>query len=114
MQVEENNTRCQSHVHEFEGSTFIAEEKEEPHNHRFAGVTSEVIPFGVSHVHEILTNTDFFKDHHHEVGIRTSPAIPVSPHKHVHFVRGKSTVDDKHCHKFIFATQIEDPLVWDD
>ncbi|WP_425440881.1 YmaF family protein [Sporolituus thermophilus] len=43
------------------------------HNHRFAGVTSEVILFGDSHVHEISTNTDFFEDHHHEVGVRTGP-----------------------------------------
>jgi len=108
----EDLKRSQTHVHEFEGSTFIAEEEEEPHNHRFAGVTSEVIPCGESHVHELLTNTDFFEDHHHEVGIRTGLAIQVGPGKHVHFVRGKTTVNDEHVHKFIFATLIEDPLVW--
>ena len=110
--MEEENSRSQTHVHEFEGSTFIAEKEDEPHNHRFAGVTSEVIPYGDSHVHALLTNTDFFTDHHHEVGLRTGPAILVAPCKHVHFVHGKTTVNDEHFHKFTFATQIEDPLVW--
>lgn len=40
---------CQTHVHEYLGSTTIFEEI--PHNHRFAGVTSEAIPSGNSHVH---------------------------------------------------------------
>jgi len=106
--------RSQTHVHEFEGSTFIAEQDEEPHNHRFVGVTSEVIPYGDSHVHEILVPTDFFADHHHEVGVRTCPVITVGSHKHVHFVYGKTTVEDRHFHKYVFATQIQDPLVWDD
>ena len=37
----------QTHVHEFQGSTRIAEEEEEPHNHRFAGVSSQVIPWAI-------------------------------------------------------------------
>lgn len=112
--MEEDVDRSQTHVHEFEGSTFIAEDENKPHNHRFAGVTSEVIPHKDCHVHEILTNTDLFEDHHHAVGVRTGPAVPVGPHKHVHFVCGKTTVNDEHFHKFVFATQIEDPLVWDE
>jgi hypothetical protein len=114
--MEEYTDRGQTHVHEFAGSTFIAEqeEEEEPHNHRFAGMTSQVIPYGESHVHEILESTDLFEDHHHEVGVRTGLAISVGPNKHVHFVYGKTTVDDDHFHKFVFATQIEDPLVWND
>lgn len=106
--------RSQSHVHEFTGSTFISEEANGPHNHRFCGATSEVIPCGDSHVHEILVNTDICEDHLHEVAIRTSPAIPVAPCKHVHFSYGNTTADDRHCHRFVFATQIEDPLEWDD
>ena len=31
------------HVHEFEGSTMFAEECDDRHNHRFAGVTGEAI-----------------------------------------------------------------------
>lgn len=113
--MEQDIERGQTHVHEIEGSTFIAaEQEEEPHNHRFAGITSEVIPFEDSHVHAILIPTDFFKDHHHEVGGRTGPAITVSSHKHIHFVYGKTTVEDEHFHKYTFVTQIQDPLVWDD
>ncbi|MFP5115980.1 YmaF family protein [Bacillaceae bacterium C204] len=100
----------QTHVHEFLASTKLAEEGEDRHNHRFAGVTSEVIPKGDSHVHVILTNTDFL-DHHHEVGIQTGPAIPVGNGKHVHFVKGITTLDDGHVHELEFATLIEKPLV---
>ncbi|MEH7503795.1 YmaF family protein [Neobacillus drentensis] len=100
----------QTHVHEFLASTKLAEEGEDRHNHRFAGVTSEVIPKGDSHVHVILTNTDFL-DHHHEVGIQTGPSIPVGNGKHVHFVNGITTLDDGHVHELEFATLIEKPLV---
>ena len=100
----------QTHVHEFVASTKLAEEDEDRHNHRFAGVTSEVIPKGNSHVHIIFTNTDFL-DHHHEVGIETGPAINVGNGKHVHFVRGTTTLDDGHVHDIEFATLIQKPLV---
>jgi len=100
----------QSHVHEFLASTKLAEEGEDRHNHRFAGVTSEIIPRGDSHVHVILTNTDFL-NHHHEVGIETGPAIDVGNGKHVHFVRGTTTLDDGHVHDLEFATLIQKPLV---
>ncbi|MGB8954611.1 MAG: YmaF family protein, partial [Tumebacillaceae bacterium] len=98
------------HVHEFLGSTKLAEQGEERHNHRFAGVTGEAIPKGDSHVHEISTNTDFF-DHHHRVRIETGPAIPVGNGKHIHFVRGVTTREDGHVHVFNFGTLIESPLV---
>jgi len=103
-------TTVQTHVHEFLGSTQLAEEGDDRHNHRFAGVTSEVIPFGDSHVHAILSNTDFL-NHHHEVGIVTGPAIPVGNGKHIHFVKGSTTLDDGHVHQFEFATLIQKPLV---
>lgn len=99
----------QRHVHEFLGSTKLAEEEEERHNHRFAGVTGEAISRGRSHFHEIVTNTDFF-DHHHVVRIRTGPAIPVGDGKHIHFVEGMTTVNDNHDHDFEFATLIDSPL----
>jgi hypothetical protein len=101
---------CQTHVHEYLGSTRIAEEREDPHNHRFAGVTSEAIPRGNSHVHRLLGNSDFYENHHHEVGATTGPAIPVGDGRHVHFVCGRTTLDDGHVHEFIFATLIEDPI----
>ena len=116
IQNTHQNSNCdckdsiQTHVHEYLGSTRIAEANEDPHNHRFAGVTSEVIPCGDSHVHRLLGNSDFYEDHHHEVGAKTGPAIPVGDGRHVHFVYGRTTCNDGHIHKFIFATLIENPI----
>ncbi len=107
---QEQEMQEQTHVHEFVASTKLAEEGDDRHNHRFAGVTGEVIPKGGSHVHVLFTNTDFL-DHHHEVGIETGPAIPVGNGKHVHFVKGRTTRDDGHVHKLEFATLIQKPLV---
>ncbi|SFI35669.1 YmaF family protein [Paenibacillus sp. UNC496MF] len=103
--------RMQRHVHEFEGSTKLAEEGNDRHNHRFAGVTGQAIRSGSSHVHEIVLNrTDFFDHFHKLVKIRTGPAIPVGNGKHVHFVSGRTTVVDAHRHQFNFATLIDSPL----
>ncbi|MEW9097036.1 MAG: YmaF family protein [Clostridiaceae bacterium] len=99
----------QTHTHEFLGSTRLAEQGEDRHNHRFAGVTSEVIPMGNSHVHAILVNTDFF-DHHHEIGVTTGLAIDVGNGKHVHLATGVTTLVDGHNHSFIFTTLIQSPL----
>ena len=99
----------QTHVHEFLGSTKLAEEKEERHNHRFAGVSGQAIPYKDSHIHKICTRTDFF-DHFHEIEKKTEPAIDVGEGKHVHFVKGKTTFEDGHVHDFVFATLIESPL----
>ncbi|WP_088069939.1 YmaF family protein [Gottfriedia luciferensis] len=107
----EETEKPQTHVHEFVASTKLAEEGEDRHNHRFAGVTSEVIPKGRhSHVHRITVNTDFL-DHHHEVIIETGPPIPVGNGKHVHFVKGMTTIIDNHEHELEFATLIDRPLV---
>ncbi|GIP36752.1 hypothetical protein J31TS4_00320 [Paenibacillus sp. J31TS4] len=102
----------QRHVHEFEGSTKLAEAGPDRHNHRFAGVTGQAIRVGNSHVHEIdLSHTDFL-DHFHDLKkIRTGPAIPVGNGKHVHFVSGMTTENDEHRHAFQFATLIDRPLV---
>lgn len=104
------NKRKQTHVHEFEGSTMFAEENEDRHNHRFAGVTGEAIRVGNSHVHKLATNTDFL-DHHHEICNTTGPAINVGNGKHVHLVKGFTTIRDGHRHEYIFATLIEAPTV---
>lgn len=103
-------TGTQTHTHEFLGSTKLAEECDERHNHRFAGVTSEAILVPGGHVHELLVNTDFF-DHLHEVGARTSLQIDVGGGKHVHFVSENTTFNDNHCHVFTFATLIDKPLL---
>ena len=101
----------QTHVHEFEGSTKLAEEGDDRHNHRFAGVTSQKIPQPCGgHKHALLTNTDFFENHHHEIGVLTGLSIPVGNGKHVHFVDGNTTLDDCHFHRFQFTTLIESPL----
>lgn len=100
------------HVHEFEGSTMLAEECDDRHNHRFAGVTGEpIFSSDGSHRHELFTNTDFFDNHHHQLERLTGPAIDVGDGKHVHFVRARTTVNDGHFHLAQFATLIENPLL---
>ena len=108
--TEENIQACQTHVHEFLGSTQIAGPTGRLHNHRFAGVTSEVIPYGDSHIHAYLTNTDFDEGHLHETGMVTGPAIPVGNGRHVHFAKGSTTIDVAHFHDYIFTTLIDNPI----
>ena len=108
-------TSAQTHVHEIQGSVMMAEEGDERHNHRFATVTTEVIPFHHdkhrhNHKHAFMVNTDFF-DHHHEVAGESGPAIDVGHGKHVHFGMGKSTCNDGHFHDFQSASLIESPLL---
>lgn len=101
----------QTHTHEFLSSTKLAEEGDDRHNHRFAGVTSEVIPLSCGgHKHTVFTLTDFF-GHLHQVAVETGPAICVGNGKHVHFVSGNTTMDDGHFHEFAFTTLIEAPLL---
>ena len=113
MELKLMNKKCgcpegtQTHVQEFQGSTKLAEEGADRHNHRFAGVTSQRIPQPCGgHTHALLTNTDFFENHHHEIGVLTGLAIPVGNGKHVHFVDGNTTSDDCHFHSFQFSTLI--------
>lgn len=117
FQQEKQHKKCppvdgtQTHVHEFLGSTMIATENgEEAHNHRFAGVTSEVIFVPGGHVHTFMTNTDFFDDHLHEAGGTTGLQVPVNGGRHVHFACGTTTFNDGHDHDFQFATLIENPI----
>ncbi len=107
-----NTSEEQRHVHEFVGSTQFAEEGDDRHNHRFAGVSGEAIRKGRSHVHCIRTSTDTFEDHHHEICQESGPAIFVndgSGCKHIHFVDGRTSRNDGHRHGFDFATLIENP-----
>lgn len=102
----------QTHVHEFLGSTMLAEEGNDRHNHRFAGVSGEAIFIsGGNHRHEVFSNTDFFDNHHHMFERLTGPAIDVGNGKHVHFVRIRTSINDEHFHLGQFATLIEDPLI---
>ena len=104
--------QTQTHVHEFSESLKLAESGDDRHNHRVAGVTSEVIPTEDGHMHAFgVINTDFL-DHHHEIGVTTGPDIPIpNTNKHVHVVSGVTTIDDGHFHEFLFTTQIDSPLV---
>ena len=99
-----------THVHEVQGSVEIAEIKEDPHNHRFATVSSKVIPLGLrDHVHEVKFRTDFYEDHFHLFSGLTGGAIPVGD-RHVHFLESQTTLVDGHRHEFRFATLINDPI----
>lgn len=107
----------QRHVHEVLGSVRIFEEQgEEPHNHRFVGMTGEAIPTedGRSHFHRLNTKTDFYEDHFHDIRVRLGRAIPVSDDRHVHFVYATTECSDGHRHEFIVATLIENPIGEDD
>lgn len=97
------------HVHEFNGSTRLAEMGEDAHNHRFAGVSGRALPFHGSHVHEIETSTDSI-DHRHFIREVSGIAKPVGGGRHVHFVNGNTTFVDQHRHQFIVATLIENPI----
>ena len=107
-----NNNDCrdeQEHVHEIQGSVQIAEREEDPHNHRFATVSGEAIPAGMSHFHEVQFRTDFYENHFHEFSGKTSLAIPVGD-RHVHFLESVTEVSDGHFHDFRAATLINDPI----
>jgi hypothetical protein len=116
----QKNSECpptQTHTHEYQASTEVIpeEDNEEFHNHRFAGVTSEVMFVPGGHVHTFGGNTDFF-DHHHEAAGTTELPSPLvgDGDKHVHFAKGTTTFDDCHDHQFQFATLIQQPIVFDE
>lgn len=98
------------HVHEFEGSVELAELTEDPHNHRFAGVTGQAIIVTGGHVHEVFTRTDFYEDHFHFVDSVTELPTFLQNGKHVHLVTGFTTEAEDHMHEFQVATLLEDPL----
>lgn len=103
----------QTHVHEYSESVKLAEQGNDRHNHRAAGVTGEAIPIngGRNHVHRINDNVDFL-DHFHQIRVVTGPAIRIpGTNKHVHAVCGQTTCNDGHRHEFVFTTQIDAPLV---
>jgi hypothetical protein len=92
----------QKHTHEFTSNVSIYN----AHDHRIAGISSEAIQVAGGHIHEILTNTSFDRNHFHRVAVKSSLQIPVTNERHVHFVRGATTVDDNHSHSFEFSTLI--------
>jgi hypothetical protein len=105
---EKKYEKKQTHVHEFLGSTQLAEFGEERHNHRFAGVSGQAIYVPCGHFHEIEARTDFL-DHFHLFKAKSSLQIPVGEGKHVHFVEAITNEVDEHVHELEFATLIEAP-----
>ncbi len=99
-----------THVHELLGSVEIAEATTDPHNHRFATVTGQVILCGINnHVHDVFFRTDFYEDHFHEFCGRTGGMVVVDD-RHVHFLESVTMVAEGHQHEFRVATLINDPI----
>ena len=108
-----NNCDEQTHVHEVLGSVRLAELREDPHNHRFAGVTEEVIFVPGGHIHKLFTKTDFYEDHFHPICVETGLQVPVGcgdDRRHVHFIDSETECEDGHLHEFIAATLIDNPI----
>lgn len=108
-----NGQEEQTHVHEVLGSVRLAELGEDRHNHRFAGMTGEVIPVTGGHIHRFRTTTDFYEDHFHLICVRTGLPVTVGEGddaRHVHFIDSETEVQDAHFHEFIVATLIENPI----
>ena len=105
------NPRPQTHVHEVQGSVQIAEIPDDPHNHRFATVSSEVRfnPDG-THFHIVKFRTDFYENHYHEFCGPTCNDICVGDNRHIHFLKDETECSDGHRHEIRFATFINDPI----
>lgn len=103
----------QTHVHEFVGSVRLAELDIDPHNHRFAGVTEEVMYVPGGHIHKFISKTDFYEDHFHPICVKTGLQVIVGTGddaRHVHFIDSQTEVRDNHFHEFIGATLIDNPI----
>lgn len=109
-----NQRKCekeQRHVHEFLGSTRLAEVCEEDvHNHRVACISGPAVGRENDHVHKIETRTDFFNDHFHHIEVCSGPPIKVCENRHIHFVYAVTSCNDGHRHKLILGTLIENPI----
>lgn len=108
---DDNESRIpQQHVHEALGSVKLARRMSDPHNHRFAAISSEArIIDGGDHVHDLKFLTDSYEGHNHEFYGKTGGAIKAGS-RHVHFLKSVTTVSDGHFHVFEMATLIEDPI----
>lgn len=104
------NCRVRQHNHEIVGSTVVAERCNDCHNHRFATVSEEAIPYMGSHVHTVKFRTDSYDGHYHEFCGTSSTAIPVGDGRHVHFAKAYTTPADGHTHEFRFASLIDNPI----
>ena len=108
-----NGFRQQTHVHEVVGSVRLAELSDDPHNHRFEGMTGEEIPVPGGHIHDFHTTTDFYEGHYHPICVRTGRDVNVGEGdhaRHVHFIDSDTRPQDGHFHEFIAATLIDNPI----
>lgn len=108
--MDDCNEKKLTHVHEFLGSTMLAELREDPHNHRFAGVSGQTVKVRGGHVHVIKARTDFYEDHFHEFIATSGLQKEVGDGRHVHFVEATTTEAEGHRHNLILATLIENPI----
>ena len=108
--MNETNACSMQHVHEILGSTLIAERCDDPHNHRFATVSGEAIPYMGSHVQRVTFLTDSYDGHFHEFSGTSSPAIPVGDGRHIHFAKARTTFQDGHTHEFRVSSLINNPI----
>lgn len=100
----------QRHVHEILGSVMVANEGDEPHNHRFAAISGEAVMVPGGHVHALETRTDFYDDHFHTISGTSGRNIQVGSNRHVHFLRGTTSTQDGHSHQFRASALIENPI----
>jgi len=100
---------AQTHVHEVQGSVELGALGFNPHNHRFATMSDQVIPENGDHMHCVFFRTDFYEGHFHEFRGLTNGEVDVGD-RHVHFLAGVTTTDAGHNHEFRVATLIEDPI----
>lgn len=100
-------------VHEVLGSVRLAELQDDPHNHRFDGITGEEIVVPGGHIHKFETRTDFYENHYHRICVKTGPPILVGKGanaRHVHFLDDMTEMADNHNHEFIASTLIFNPI----
>lgn len=112
--MDNNHKPCKpkQHNHELQGSVKIFGCCDYAHNHRFATVTGDAIPYEDSHVHDVKFTTDSCNGHRHEFCGTTGPAKDVGCGRHVHLIKGCTTENGNpfHKHEFTAATLIEDPV----
>jgi hypothetical protein len=102
--------RFEQHVHDVAGNVLPAGSGRKRHTHCFETVTSEAIPYGDSHVHEVKFVTDIVDCHCHKFCGRTGPAIPTGFGDHIHVINSPTSYNDGHKHCTFVATSTEIPV----
>jgi hypothetical protein len=97
------------HTHKFFGFTDYTDKCKHRHNHYFSGRSSQVIPKSSSHVHAIYVDINSSNNHQHCIGQKSESDISIGKGKHIHIIKGITTLNENHVHDFIFTTLIENP-----